>query len=332
MEPLNVVLHGEVACHGLAALRDHFGERVAITACESEASLDAAAFANADVVISFAFDRSLPPTPRMRLLQLPGSGLDAVDLAAVPEGCAVCNVFDHDVGISEYVLAAMLHFTVDLAGRNARFKAGSWVDSPRLAGAFRRELASQSIGCIGYGTIGRAVARRAHAFGMQVLAATRTPRQLEPAPDWLGGFDQLDYLLERADFVLIACPLTEQTRGLIGQAQLARMKPDAVLINVARGPIVDEDALFAALRDGVIGGAVLDTWYRYPTPAEPDVWPSRHPFHELSNVVMTPHLSGWTEGLMPRRFTVIIDNLERLAAGRPLLHQARPAANSSASK
>ena len=159
---------------------------------------------------------------------------------------------------------------------------------------------------------------------MQVLAVTRTPRQLDPSPDWLGGFDQLAHLLEHADFVLIACPLTEQTRGLIGQAQLARMKPDAVLINVARGPIADEDALFAALRDGVIGGAVLDTWYRYPSPAESDVRPSRHPFHELSNVVMTPHLSGWTEGLMPRRFAVIIDNLERLADGRPLLNQVHP--------
>jgi phosphoglycerate dehydrogenase-like enzyme len=328
MQPLNLVLCGSVACQGLAVLRDHFGERVAITAIETEdhASLDAAAFAAADVVITFAFDDSLPPTPRMRLLQLPASGLDAVDLGALPPGCAVCNVFEHDIGISEYVLAAMLQCTIDLAGRSARFRAGSWVDSPRLAGAFRPELAARTIGCIGYGSIGRAVARRARSFGMQVMAVTRTPRQLDPAPDWLGGFEEFDHLLEAADFVLIACPLTEQTRGLVGRAQLARMKPDAVLINVARGPIADEDALFAALRDGVIGGAVLDTWYRYPSPAEPDLRPSRHPFHELSNVVMTPHLSGWTEGLMPRRFAVIIDNLERLADGRPLLHQVHPPA------
>jgi len=327
VQPLNVVLCGPVACQGEAALGDHFGERLAITAIESEdaASREAAAFAAADVVISFAFDRSLPPAPRLQLLQLPASGLDAVDLAAVPDGCAVCNVFEHDIGISEYVLAAMLHWTVDLAGRSARFRVGSWAESPRLAGAFRPELASRTLGCVGYGSIGRAVARRARAFGMPVVAVTRTPRPVDPAPDWLRGFDALDRLLEAADFVLIACPLTEGTRGLIAEAQLARMKRDAVLINVARGPIVDEDALFAALREGAIGGAVLDTWWRYPSPAEPDARPSRHPFHELANVVMTPHLSGWTEGLMPRRFAVIIDNLERLAAGRPLLHQVHPA-------
>jgi phosphoglycerate dehydrogenase-like enzyme len=328
MQPLNVVLCGPVACQGLAALQDHFGKRLALTAIESEdaAARHAAAFAGADVVISFAFDASLPPAPRLRLLQLPASGLDAVDLAAVPQGCAVCNVFEHDIGIGEYVLAAMLHGTVDLACRSARFKAGSWAESPRLAGAFRPELAARSVGCIGYGSIGRAVARRASAFGMQVLALTRTPRELDPAPDWLGGFDELDHLLAAADFVLVACPLTEQTQGLIGKAQLARMRPGAVLINVARGPIVDEDALFMALRDGTIGGAVLDTWYRYASPAEPDLRPSRQPFHELANVVMTPHLSGWTEGLMPRRFAVIIDNLERLAAGRPLRHQVHPPA------
>jgi phosphoglycerate dehydrogenase-like enzyme len=308
----------------VAPLRGHFGDRATVTAIEGEqpAARDAAAFAEADVLVSTAFDHELPPTPRLRLLQLPASGLDAVDLAAVPAGCAVCNVFEHDIGMSEYVLAAMLHHVVDLAGRSARFQAGSWAEGPRFSGAFRPELADRTLGSVGYGSIGRAVARRARAFGMRVMAVTRTPRQLDPAPDWLGGFDQLDHLLEASDFVLLACPLTEQTRGLIGPAQLARMKPDAVLINVARGPVVDEEALYQALREGLIGGAVLDTWYRYASPADPGLRPSRQPFHELQNVVMTPHLSGWTEGLMPRRLAVIIDNIERLAGGRPLRHHA----------
>ena len=96
------------------------------------------------------------------------------------------------------------------------------------------------------------------------MAIAARPRPLEPAPDWLGGPGELDRLLEAADFVVVACPLDEATRGLIGKAELARMRPGAVLINVARGPIVDEDALFAALRERTIGGAALDTWYRYP--------------------------------------------------------------------
>jgi phosphoglycerate dehydrogenase-like enzyme len=112
---------------------------------------------------------------------------------------------------------------------------------------------------------------------------------------------------------------------LIGADELARMKPDAVLINVARGPIVGEDALYQALLERWIGGAVLDTWYRYPGPGDQGVRPSRHPFHELANVVMTPHCSGWTEGLIERRFAVIADNIERLRDGRPLLNRVHRA-------
>ena len=112
---------------------------------------------------------------------------------------------------------------------------------------------------------------------------------------------------------------------LIGRSEFAHMKPEAVLINVARGPIVDEDALYEALANRTIRGAVLDVWYRYPEPRDAALRPSRHPFHHLDNVVMTPHCSGWTEGLMERRFAVIIDNIQRLRDGRPLLNQVHPA-------
>ena len=322
---MTVLLNGPIAHQGAALLRRRFGDGVQIVEVTDPAA-SAAAFAATEVLVTVELGSGLPPMPSLRLVHLAVAGLDAVDLDAVPAGCPVCNSFEHEIGISEYVLAAMLHRTVDLAGRSARFKAGSWAESPRLLAPFRPELAGRTVGCIGYGHIGQAVAVRARAFGMRVMAVVGRPRPLDPAPDWLGGPDQLDRLLEASDFVLIACPLNAATQGLIGAAQLARMRPDAVLINVARGPIIDEDALFAALSARTIGGAVLDTWYRYPSGADTSVRPSRHPFHELDNVVMTPHGSGWTEGLMTRRFTVIADNLERLVAGQPLLNQVHPAA------
>jgi phosphoglycerate dehydrogenase-like enzyme len=213
---------------------------------------------------------------------------------------------------------------VDLAGKSARFKAGSWADSPRVLAPFRPELAGKAVGLIGYGHIGRAIARRAKAFGMRVMALARTRREVDPRPDWLGDPAQLATLLEASDFVVVACPLNAATRGMIGPAELAKMRPEAVLINVARGLIVDEDALYQALSTRTICSAVLDTWYRYPGPGDPDVRPSRHPFHDLDNVVMTPHCSGWTEGLMERRFAVIAENIERLRDGRALLNQVHP--------
>ena len=321
--PMTILLNGPIARQGAALLRHRFQDDVRIVEV-SDPAASAAAFAAADVLVTVELGSGLPPMPSLRLIHLPVAGLDAVDLDAVPTGCRVCNTFEHEIGIGEYVLAAMLHWTVDLAGRNARFKAGSWAESPRLSAPFRPEVAGKTVGCVGYGHIGQAVAVRARAFGMRVMAITGRPRPLEPAPDWSGGPRDLGHLLEASDFVVVACPLTAATQGLIGAAELARMRPDAVLINVARGPIVDEDALFAALRERRVGGAVLDTWYRYPSGGEPSVRPSRHPFHELANVVMTPHCSGWTEGLMTRRFAVIIGNLERLVAGQPLLNQVHP--------
>jgi phosphoglycerate dehydrogenase-like enzyme len=326
-ELMKVVLNGPVAQAGAEILRRRFGAAADIVEVDHRAADAGAlsALAEAEILVSVEFDKSLPPMPRLRLVHIPAAGLDAVDLAAVPPGCPVCNVFEHDIGISEYVMAAMLYFTIGLVSKSERFRAGDWTDSPRLGAPFRPELAGSTVGIVGYGHIGRAVARRAKALGLRVMALARTRRDLDPPPDWLGEPGELPALLEAADFVVIACPLNETTRGLIGRSEFAHMKPEAVLINVARGPIVDEDALYDALQKRTIRGAVLDVWYRYPEPAETAVRPSRHPFHHLDNVVMTPHCSGWTEGLMARRFAVITDNIERLREGRPLLNQVHPA-------
>ena len=114
--------------------------------------------------------------------------------------------------------------------------------------------------------------------------------------------------------------LGPETTGLIDRRRLALMKPTAFLINIARGQIVDEDALYAALRDGRMGGAALDVWWQYPTAAEPRRRGSRHPFHELPKVIVTPHNSGWTQGMVRRRWDEIAENLHRFVAGQPLIN------------
>ncbi len=324
---MTILLNGPVARRGLDLIRQYDGGDVGvveITGDESDAER-AEKFAEAAVLVTVDFDaRKLPDTPKLELIHLPASGLELIEFSTVPKGCRVCNAYEHDIGISEYVMSAMLHFTVGLSGRSERFKRGDWQDTPQLFGAFRPELAGKTLGCIGYGTIGRAVAARAKAFGMRVMAVTRTPRAFDPEPDWLGGLGLTEALVEASDFVLVACPLNAETRGLLGKRYLSAMKPHAVLINVARGLIVDEDVLFDALKSEKIGGAVLDTWYHYPTADDQNVKPSRHPFEQFDNVIMTPHCSGWTEGLIGRRFAVIADNIERLKNGRDLVNQVFP--------
>ncbi|HEX6143971.1 MAG TPA: 2-hydroxyacid dehydrogenase [Geminicoccaceae bacterium] len=325
---MRILLNGSIARTGEDHLRSHFGDAatVQLTGPDDGPDDGARKFGEAEILVTVGYDAETPPAPNLRLIHVPASGLDEIDFQAVPDGVPVCNAFEHDSGIAEHVLAAILQFAVDLPGRDRRFRSGSWADSPRMGAAGRPELTGQTLGCIGYGSIARAVATRARAFDMRIAAATRAPRSLDPEPDVLVGFDRIGEVLEQADFLVIACPLTPATTGLIGPGEIDRMKRSLVLINVARGPIVDEQALFEALREERIAGAAIDVWYRYPSPGEPEPRPSSLPFHELDNVIMTPHCSGWTAELMRRRFAVIIDNIERLRAGRPLRNQVWPKA------
>jgi phosphoglycerate dehydrogenase-like enzyme len=131
---------------------------------------------------------------------------------------------------------------------------------------------------------------------------------------FLGGPERLDEVLKRADYLAITITLTAATRGLLGARELGLMRPTAFLINVARGEVIDEAALYQALSRRAIAGAALDVWYRYPTAAGPTI-PAHEPFHELPNVLMTPHMSGWTEGMMEARAKVIAENIHRIARG-----------------
>jgi phosphoglycerate dehydrogenase-like enzyme len=188
------------------------------------------------------------------------------------------------------------------------------------------ELAGQTLGIVGYGRIGRALARRARAFDMRILAIRRdVARAVGDDLDRLGGLEILHEVLREADHLVVALPLSESTRRLLGARELALMKRTAVLINVGRADVVDPDALYAALAGGRLGGAALDVWYRYPTDGSPTL-PAREPFHELPNVLMTPHVSGWTEGMLQARARLIADNIARAARGEPPLNHIPPIA------
>ena len=195
--------------------------------------------------------------------------------------------------------------------------------------AAQGELFGKTLGIVGYGRIGVEVAKRAHAFGMKVLACSRTARPGDGVVDSVQSTEGLDQMLAASDFVLMSLPLAESTRAIIGEPQLAAMKPTAVIINVARGALIDEQALYAACRDHRIGGAIIDTWYRYPSNANDTCEPSRFAFRELDNVIMTPHASAWTDQLAPRRNRVIAENLDRLARNQPLINVVRNASTES---
>jgi phosphoglycerate dehydrogenase-like enzyme len=281
-----------------------------------------------DVLVTLAFTREMgAAAKRLKLVQVPGAGVDRIDRSALPPGAWLANAYGHETAIAEYILGAMLAWSRDLARLDARLRRGSWESVwavPPAPPAPWPELAGKTLGILGYGRIGQGVARRARAFDMAVWAIRRDAGHSgTDGLAFLGGPDALDEVLRRADYLVLTLPLTAATRGLLGEREFHLMKPTAVLINVARAEIVNEEALYRALAQKTIAGAVLDVWYRYPTVAGP-TFPSGQAFHELPNVLMTPHVSGWTEGTLEARATLMAENIHRVARGEPPLNLIRP--------
>ncbi len=252
--------------------------------------------------------RLLPLMPHLRWVHTMGAGVDG-DLTPQIVGSDVLLSRTrglHCVPVSEWVLMQILAVSKRLPELVRAQERHEWkkVDVPV-------SLVGRTIGIVGYGEIGGCVNARARGFGFRVVATRRHPR---PAPelDALYPPDQLDRLLAESDYVVLLTPLTPETRGLIGATQLRQMKSTAWLINVARGEVVQEEALIEALREGWIAGAALDVFAREPLPPDSPLW-------SLPNVLITPHSGGVS---FPRYHQEImaqfVDNLGRYVRGEPL--------------
>ncbi len=247
--------------------------------------------------------------PHLKMVAIAATGTDNVDLASLRErGILASNIRNYSlVSVPEHVLTLMLALRRNLHAYSADVAAGLWEKSNRfcLLDYPIGDLAGSRLGIVGYGALGRKVALIARAFGMQVAVTTRSPVDEE-------GIDcmALDELLRTSDVVSLHVPLTDATRNMIGAAQLKTMKPGALLINTARGGLVDEAALAQALRGGVIGGAGFDVLSKEPP--VPD-----NPLLQLNlpNFILTPHVAWASAGAMQTLADMLIDNVEAFARG-----------------
>jgi len=311
---------GNVAADTEAAIRNQLpaGLQVQVIADPKDLPHAPEAAAEADIIVTNMWRLDYPAASRVRLVQSVATGIDLIDLAALPSGVAVCNSFGHETAIAEYVIMVTLalhHRLFEIAGEFR--ERGSWRSSWVHSGAPHGEVRGTTLGIVGYGRVGHEVARRAAPFGCRILAANRSPRAPEASVERVFPLAELDRMLPECDTVALCTALGPETAGLIDARRLGLMKPTAFLINIARGQVIDEDALYAALREHRIGGAAIDVWWQYPTAAEPERRGSRHPFHELPNVIVTPHNSGWTGGMVHRRWDEIAGNIDRFVRGQP---------------
>jgi phosphoglycerate dehydrogenase-like enzyme len=215
------------------------------------------------------------------------------------------GVFRQPLG--EWSIAAMLHFSYDLRRVIRQQEAGVW--EPFIG----RCLKGSTLGIVGYGGIGGCAASLAKPFGVRILALRRRPELFagDSVVDQFYPAGDINSLLAESDYVLVATPLTPATRGMIGPNQIAAMKPNAVLINVGRGPVVDEPALIQALESGALRGAALDVFNIEPLPAS-------HPFYKMKNVLLSPHTADRVENFFEFAYEAFFENLDRFRRGEPL--------------
>lgn len=272
-------------------------------------------------IITYAHPRVDGPlldrAPHVKIVSNSGVGVDHIDVAACEaRGIPVGNTpgcLDGSTADMTFALLLSLARKIVVGDRYARSPEFTRYDPSYMIGS---EVHGTTLGIVGLGRIGKQVAKRARGFDMRILYHNR--RRNEAAERELGvEYRSLDDLLTESDFVTLNCPLTPETRNLIGPAQLARMKPTAMLINMARGPVVNHDALYDALRHHQIGGAALDV-------TEPEPLPRDHPLLSLDNLVIVPHLGSASDRTRLRMQEMTIENLLAGIQGLPLPYRVRP--------
>lgn len=274
----------------------------------------ASAMPGADVILNSNFGRDpfaglFPAATSVKWVHCLSAGVESMltpELIASPvpltNGRGVFRT-----SLSEWCLGAMLFFSKQTRRLIEQQERGEW-------GQFDIELLEgKTLGVVGYGEIGRATAQLAHAFGMKVIAVRRRTSlsQADPLLDATYAPDQLHQMLAECDFVVVATPNTPETKGMIGAAELARMKKTAVILNVGRGPVIVESALVSVLASGQIRGAALDVFEHEPLPPG-------HPFFALKNVLLSPHSADHTDDWIHRAMHKFVDNFKLYASGAPL--------------
>jgi phosphoglycerate dehydrogenase-like enzyme len=275
----------------------------------------------ADVLIGWHLSEELPTgvlraSPGLKLIQLLSAGADSVDFGAIPEGLTLAsNVGAYAEPMAEYVMAMALALARRLPQRHADLARGEFK-------MWERVLTLDGAVCaiLGFGGIGRAAGRLMRTFGARIHAVNSSGRTGEPV-EFIGTLSDLDQVLTAADVLVIALPLTNATRGLIGGRELSLMKPAAILVNVGRAAIVDERALYEHLRSQPDFCAGIDAWWHEPGPGSG--FSTTYPFFDLPNLLGSPHNSGVTDGALQAGARHAAENVRRFLAGEAVTGIAR---------
>ncbi|QLG26640.1 D-2-hydroxyacid dehydrogenase [Halorarum halophilum] len=296
-------IHGHPATEYASEIRDRLPDHEVVHAATPEEESELVA--DADVVTGpgSATESLLDSAGSLRLFAGVYAGTGHLDLDSFREaGVAVTNASGvHGPNISEYVVGALVSMARDFRRATRQQDRREWRAYPT------RELHGSTVTIVGLGAIGRAIAERLEPFGVEQLGVRYSPEKGGPT-DEVFGFDDLHDALARTDHLVLACPLTDETEGLIDAEAFRTLPPDATLVNIARGPVVDTDALLSALQRNFVGSVFLDV-------TDPEPLPEDHPLWGFDDIHITPHNAGHTPEYFARVADILAGNVERLAAG-----------------
>jgi phosphoglycerate dehydrogenase-like enzyme len=261
----------------------------------------------------------------LELIQIPWTGVDRLDFELLKQySFLVCNSHSNAKVVAEYAVAMMLAVAKWLPLHDRYLRKGKWCRPQQDTESFflpPEPIYGKTVLIVGYGAVGQYIAKLLTGFSVELQAVDAKEHAIPPEP--LSKIVQPRHMLDiaaEADFLFVAVPLTNKTRGMINKSILDMMKPMAYFINTSRGEVVEEEDVYNALKNKKIAGAAIDTWYNYPKPGKPDVFPSqKFPFHELDNLVLSPHRAGFAREMLPH-LDDAIGNLNRLATGQKLIN------------
>lgn len=272
---------------------------------------------DADVLLGpYVTPRLLAAASKLRLIQVPWTGMDTFDFDAVRgRDVVVCNTHSNADAVAELAVALLLDLLKKVSYHDRKMRSGSWNREQHPLGLASGMLRGSAVCVLGYGSIGSRIGTLTSAFGAKVIAVDDNPKG---SADAVFPTRRTTVALREADVVVCTVPLTSSTCGLISSKAISCMRNGALLLNVSRALLVDENSVWEALQSGKLAGFAADVWWKAPVRGESQSWPSAsHPFHELENVVLSPHRAGFVEGSLPH-LDGAVKNVIALEFGRPL--------------
>ena len=250
---------------------------------------------DADILVGTNVTKKMLDESNLKFIQIPHAGVDRLDLELLRQyDLEVYNSHSNSFAVAEFAVGLILSIAKKIPYHDKLLRTGNWnifqfEDTKDAQGFGSSYLSNKTIGFIGYGNIGKKIARLLKGFECKYMAiVTNKSRQYDEL-DFVGDGEDLDYVLRNSDYIVVAAPLTEKTRGMLNKENLIHMKDSAFIINISRGKIIDEESLYYMLENNLIRGAAIDAWYNYPIDNE-DLFPSNiKEFKQLHNLIMSPH-------------------------------------------